>query len=65
MENRLFQIKIINHHIFVEIMPFVMVRSKSKQGASVPKESLYVTEVQWDISDLPLVENLNYIYINI
>ena len=46
-------------------MPFVMVRSKSKQGASVSKKSLYLIEVQWDISDLPLVEILDYIFINI
>ena len=46
-------------------MPFVIVRSKSKQGASVYKKSRYLIEVQSDISDLPLVGILDYIFINI
>ena len=46
-------------------MPFVMGKSKSKKGASVLrdlKDSSYSTEVQWDISDLPFVQNKDYQY---
>ena len=36
-------------------MPFVMDKSKSKKEAAVSEKSPYLTEVQWDISDLPFV----------
>ena len=41
-------------------MSFVIDRSKSKSGgggASVSKELPYITEVQWNISDLPFARS--------
>ena len=38
-------------------MPFVMFKSKFKNRVSVSKEFAFLTEVQWDISDLPFVRN--------
>ena len=45
-------------------MPFVIDKFKSKNGASVSEEFAfsYLTEVQWDISDLPFVQNKDYQY---
>ena len=44
-------------------MPLVMDKSKSKNGASVSaKFVLFLTEVQWDKSDLPFVQNEVYLY---
>ena len=45
-------------------MPFVIDKFKSKNGASeeYQKNSPYLTEVQWDISDLPFVQNKDYQY---
>ena len=37
-------------------MPFVMDKSKSKKGLQYLKNSVYSTEVQWDITDLPFVQ---------
>ena len=37
-------------------MPFVIDKLKSENGASVSEDSPYLTEVQWDISDLPFVK---------
>ena len=39
-------------------MPLVMDKSKSKKGLQYLKDSPYSTEVQWDISDLPFVQNI-------
>ena len=36
-----------------ETMPFIIDKFKSKNGASVSEEFAFLTEVQWDISDLP------------
>ena len=33
-------------------MPFVMEKSKSKKGPQYLKDSLYSTEVHWDISEI-------------
>ena len=41
-------------------MPFVIDKFKSKIGASVSKNLPYLTEVQWDLSDLPFVQNKDY-----
>ena len=43
-------------------MPLVIDNVKSKSGASVSEELPYLTEVQWDISDLPFVQNTDYQY---
>ena len=43
-------------------MTFVIDKFKSKNGASVSEELAYFTEVQYDISDLPLVQNKDYKY---
>ena len=44
-------------------MPFVTDKFKSKNGASVSEEFAFnLTEVQWDISDLPIVQNKDYQY---
>ena len=43
-------------------MPFVIDKFKSKNGAQYQKNSPYLTEVQWDISDLPFVQNKDYQY---
>ena len=44
-------------------MPFVIDKLKSKNGASVLEEfALFFIEVQWDISDLPFVQNKDYQY---
>ena len=56
-------------------MPFVMDKSKSEKGSSVSDEFalfnqglsiqeivLDSTEVQWDISDFPFLQNKNYQY---
>ena len=40
-----------------EIMPFVIDKSKSNKGRQCLKDSPYSTKVQWDISDLPFVQN--------
>ena len=41
-------------------MSFVMYKSKSKYRASVFKEFVLLTDVQWDISDLPFLRNKDY-----
>ena len=46
----------------VETMPFVMDKSKSKKGLQYLKELPCSTEVQWDISDSPFVQNNDYQY---
>ena len=38
-------------------MPFVKDKPKSKNGAFDQNNSLYLTEVRWDMSDLPFVQN--------
>ena len=38
-------------------MVFVMDKSKSLRGLLDPRFLSYVTEAQWDISDLPFVRN--------
>ena len=43
-------------------MSLVMDKSKSKKKASVSDEFASFTEVQLDISDLPLVQNKDYQY---
>ena len=48
------KIKVVPFNIhLVETMSFVMDKSKSKYL----NESTYSTEVHWDISDLPFVQN--------
>ena len=41
-------------------MSFVIDKFKSKNGASVSEEFAFV---QWDISDLPVVQNKDYQYL--
>ena len=43
-------------------MPFVKDKSKSKKGLQYLKDSFYSTEVQLDMSDLPFVQNKDYLY---
>ena len=45
-------------------MPFVIDKFKSKNEIWYQRNSPYltVTEVQWDISDLPFVQNKDYQY---
>ena len=43
-------------------MPFVMDKSKSKNGLLYQKNSFYLIEVQLDIADLPYVQNKDYQY---
>ena len=43
-------------------MPIVVEKFKSKNGASVSEELDCLTEVQWDVSDLPFVQNKDYQY---
>ena len=43
-------------------MPFVIDKFKSKTELQYQKNSPYFTEVQWDISDLPFVQNKAYQY---
>ena len=43
-------------------MPFVMDKSKYKKELEYLKDSPYSTAVQWDISDLPFVQNKDYQY---
>ena len=43
-------------------MPFVIDKFNSKNGASVSEEFAYLTEIQRDISDLPIVQNKDYQY---
>ena len=49
-------------HLHPETMSLVMDKSKSKKKASVSDEFASFTEVQLDISDLPLVQNKDYQY---
>ena len=42
-------------------MPFVIDKFKSKMELQYQKNSAF-TEVQWDISDLPFVQNKDYKY---
>ena len=41
-------------------MPFVIDKFKSKNGASVSEVFAFLIDVQWDISDLPFVQNKDY-----
>ena len=41
-------------------MPFVMDKSNSKKGFQYLKDSPYSIDVQWDLSDLPFVQNKEY-----
>ena len=41
-------------------MAFVMDKPKFKMGIQYPKNLPFLTEVQWDISDLPFVQNNDY-----
>ena len=41
-------------------MSFVMDKSMSKKGLQYLGNLPYLTEVQWDISDLPFVQNKDY-----
>ena len=43
-------------------MPCVMDKSKSKKGLQYLKDSPYLTEVLWDNTDLPFVQNKDYQY---
>ena len=43
-------------------MPFVIDKFKSKNEASVSVELALLTEVPWDISDLPFVQIKDYQY---
>ena len=43
-------------------MLLVMEKSKAKIGASVSNGFDFLTEVQWDISDLPFAQSKNYQY---
>ena len=43
-------------------MPFDMGKSKSKKGIQYRTNSPYLTEVQWDRSDLSFVHNKDYQY---
>ena len=43
-------------------MPFVIDKFKSENGASVSEEFALFNYVQWDISDLPFVQNKDYQY---
>ena len=43
-------------------MPFVIDKFKSKTELQYQKNSPYLTEVQWDISVLPFVQNKDYQY---
>ena len=45
-----------NHHVY-ETMSFVFDKSKSKRRLQYQRNSTYLTEVQWDISDSPFVRN--------
>ena len=40
-------------------MPFVVDKSKSKKGLQYQRKLAYLTQVQWDISDLLFVLNMN------
>ena len=52
-----------NHLLFwVETKPFVENKSKSKKVLQYLKDSPYSTEFQWDIYDLPFVQNKDYQY---
>ena len=41
-------------------MPFVIDKFKSKKELQDQKNSPNLTEVKWDISDLPFVQNKDY-----
>ena len=43
-------------------MPFVMPSPSPKTGLQYQMSSPYLTEAQWDISDLPFVQNKDYQY---
>ena len=43
-------------------MPFLSTSSSPKTEIQYQKNSPYFTEVQWDISDLPFVQNKDYQY---
>ena len=43
-------------------MSFVMDKTKSKKGLQYLNDSPYSTEVQWNISDLPVVQYKDYQY---
>ena len=44
-------------------MPFFLLTNSSpKPKLQYQKNSPYLTEVQWDISDLPFVQNKDYQY---
>ena len=43
-------------------MPFVIDKFKSKTELQYRKNSPYLTEVNWDISDPPSVQNKDYQY---
>ena len=43
-------------------MPFVIDKFKSETELQYQKNSPYLTEVLWDISDLPLIQNKDYQY---
>ena len=44
-------------------MPLVIDKFKFKNGASLSEEfAFFLTEVQYDISDLPFVQNKDYQY---
>ena len=43
-------------------MPFIMKSLSPKKGLQYLKDSLYSIGVQWDLSDLPFVQNKDYHY---
>ena len=50
------------YHILVETMPSVMENPKSRKEALVSENFALSTGVEWDISDLPFVQNKDYQY---
>ena len=46
-----------------DTIPFVFDKSKPNKGAQYQRNLSYLTEVQWDISDLPFVRNKYYQYL--
>ena len=46
----------------MKLCNLVLTSSSPKKELQHQKNSLYLTEVQWDISDLPFVQNKDYQY---
>ena len=47
---------------FYKTMPIVMDSPSPKRGLQYLRSLTYLTDVQWDISDLPFVQNKDYQY---